>query len=147
MVTGVVSAVSSVIGNFQMYGMNKSLDILVNHTLRIFNVVFQSLQEQYDGKVQLFAKLDDVWKEIREGNTYGQLHMVVLKMDEFVIPHLRSIDAGIQAMVRGGNMPLAAAGGEGSFTIEGDVLVQKSNTPEQLVRELKSRRVVRGFRK
>lgn len=35
MITGAISAVSGVIGNFQMQGMNKSLDILVKHTLQM----------------------------------------------------------------------------------------------------------------
>ncbi len=66
MVTGAISAVSSVIGNFQMAGMNKSLDVLVNHTLRIFNVVNQGLAEHYLFKGQLFLKMDDIWGSVRD---------------------------------------------------------------------------------
>jgi len=63
-VSGAVTAISSVVGNFQMAGMNKSLDVLVNHTLRIFNVVYQDQQEHWAFKSQLFAKMDDMWHAI-----------------------------------------------------------------------------------
>lgn len=45
-VGGVVSAVSGVIGNFQMAGMNKSLDIIVKHTLQTANQLIYGLQPQ-----------------------------------------------------------------------------------------------------
>lgn len=56
------SMVTGVIGLFQGQGMNKSLDVLVNHTLRMFNVLAQMLDEHYLFKGQLFAKLDDMWR-------------------------------------------------------------------------------------
>jgi tape measure domain-containing protein len=73
-----VGAVSSVIGNFQMHGMNKSLDLLVNHSLRQFNVAAQTLDFLYTWNAQWFARTSDMWNEIRnvvaavkEGGTGG----------------------------------------------------------------------------
>lgn len=37
MISGIATAVSSIVGNFQMMGMNKSLDIIVKHTLQTAN--------------------------------------------------------------------------------------------------------------
>lgn len=45
-VSGVVSAVSGVISNFQFAGMNKSLDIIVQHTLQTANQLRDGLQPQ-----------------------------------------------------------------------------------------------------
>jgi hypothetical protein len=41
--TGIGSLVSGVVGNFQMSGMNKSLDVLVQHTLQTTNIVRDTL--------------------------------------------------------------------------------------------------------
>jgi TP901 family phage tail tape measure protein len=60
-----VGAVSSVIGNFQMAGMNKSLDVLVNHTLRIYNELYNFRMDAWTREGHLFLKLDDMWNEIR----------------------------------------------------------------------------------
>lgn len=65
MVTGAVSAISGVVGNFQMAGMNKSLDVLVNHTLRIFNELAIFRQDAWLRETHLMVKLDDVWNEVR----------------------------------------------------------------------------------
>lgn len=46
LVTGIASAVSGIIGNFQMMGMNKSLDIIVKHTLQTANQLIYGLQPQ-----------------------------------------------------------------------------------------------------
>ncbi len=51
MVTGIASAVSSVIGNFQMAGMNKSLDILVKHTLETVNWL-RDIKTEWDPAVK-----------------------------------------------------------------------------------------------
>lgn len=61
-VAGVVSAVSSVIGNFQMMGMNKSLDIIVKHTLQTANDLANLRADEWLREAHLFAKLDDMWK-------------------------------------------------------------------------------------
>jgi hypothetical protein len=75
-VSAAVGAVSSIIGNFQQYGMNKSLDVLVNHTLRIFNVVFQMQAEEWqrhDGLIaksdMMFTRLGDIWTTLRNQKT------------------------------------------------------------------------------
>lgn len=70
-VASVGTLISSVIGNFQSAAMNKSLDVLVNHTLRIFNVVYQEQQEYWNFKSQLFNKMDDIWGAIRNGGGAG----------------------------------------------------------------------------
>ena len=61
-VAGVVGAVSSVIGNFQMMGMNKSLDIIVKHTLQTANDLANLRADEWLREAHLFAKLDDMWK-------------------------------------------------------------------------------------
>jgi hypothetical protein len=73
-----VSAGMAVVSGFQQYGMNKSLDILVNHSLRQFNVAAQTLDFLYTWSAQWFARTSDMWNEIRnvvaavkEGGTGG----------------------------------------------------------------------------
>jgi len=61
-VAGVVGAVSGVIGNFQMMGMNKSLDIIVKHTLQTANDLANLRADEWTREGHLFAKLDDMWK-------------------------------------------------------------------------------------
>lgn len=61
-VAGVVSAVSGVIGNFQMMGMNKSLDLIVKHTLQTANDLANLRADSWLREAHLFAKLDDMWK-------------------------------------------------------------------------------------
>jgi hypothetical protein len=65
-VAGVVGAVSSVIGNFQMAGMNKSLDVIVNHTLRTANDLANLRADEWSRHASLFQKLDDIWKTIQD---------------------------------------------------------------------------------
>ena len=61
-VGSVVSAVSGVIGNFQMMGMNKSLDLIVKHTLQTANDLANLRADAWTREGHLFAKLDDMWK-------------------------------------------------------------------------------------
>lgn len=70
-VSGAITAVSSVIGNFQMAGMNKSLDLLVNHTLRIFNELSYFRQDAWTRETHLMLKLDDIWGAIRNVGSVG----------------------------------------------------------------------------
>lgn len=65
-VSGVVSAVSNVISNFQQYGMNKSLDIIVKHTLQTANDLANLRADQWARHSSLFLKLDDLWSAIRD---------------------------------------------------------------------------------
>jgi tape measure domain-containing protein len=113
------SMVTGIIGVFQSAGMNKSLDVLVNHTLRIFNVVFQMLDEHYLFKGQLFLKLDDIWNSIRGlgslssagnsnvllGSIRDYTRLQVTKIDEFIVPKMDQMIA----LMGGG--ALATAGG------------------------------------
>ena len=48
LVSGAVSAVSNVISNFQQYGMNKSLDIIVKHTLQTANDLANLRRDEWD---------------------------------------------------------------------------------------------------
>lgn len=66
LVTGAVSAVSGVIGNFQFAGMNKSLDIIVNHTLATANDLANLRRDEWDRETHLMLKLDDLWNSIRD---------------------------------------------------------------------------------
>ncbi len=73
-IADIATAISSIIGNFQMYAMNKSLDLLVNHTLRIFNVLDQlslAQWERHDGLLEkldmIFNRLGDIWKDMVAG--------------------------------------------------------------------------------
>jgi tape measure domain-containing protein len=123
MVSGIATAISSVVGNFQMAGMNKSLDVLVNHTLRIFNVVFQMLDEHYLFKGQLFLKLDDIWNSIRSlgainsggssnvllGSIRDYTRLQVTKIDEFIVPKMDQMIA----LMGGGALAGAGAAGGG----------------------------------
>jgi tape measure domain-containing protein len=61
-VGSVVSAVSGVIGNFQMSGMNKSLDLIVKHTLQAANDLANLRADSWLREGHLMAKLDDMWK-------------------------------------------------------------------------------------
>lgn len=57
----VAGAVSSIVGNFQMSGMNKSLDIIVKHTLETKNEVENLRRDSWMREEHLFNKLDD-WR-------------------------------------------------------------------------------------
>jgi hypothetical protein len=89
-------------------------------------------------------KLDDMWKELREGNIFGWIKMLHDKIEQFVIPSLQTIAAAsvgnIQALT-----PSTASAGEGSTNFYGDISVSADN-PEQFVREIKRRRINRGQR-
>jgi TP901 family phage tail tape measure protein len=47
-ISGVATAISGVIGNFQMAGMNKSLDIIVLHTLQTANDLYNLRRDEWD---------------------------------------------------------------------------------------------------
>jgi tape measure domain-containing protein len=64
MVSGIATAVSSVVGNFQMAGMNKSLDVLVNHTLRIYNELAQFRADAWTREAHWYARTSDMWQSI-----------------------------------------------------------------------------------
>jgi hypothetical protein len=58
-VTGAISAVSGVISNFQFYAMNKSLDLIVQHTLRIANQLIDGIQPQINAYLPKLKDLVD----------------------------------------------------------------------------------------
>jgi len=74
-ISGAVTAISSVIGNFQMAGMNKSLDIIVQHTLQTANDLFNLRRDDWDRHAEYALWKDDflstLWKT--EGNTGAAL--------------------------------------------------------------------------
>jgi len=51
-----------VIGNFQMAGMNKTLDIIAKHTLQTANDLANLRADEWLREGHLMAKLDDMWK-------------------------------------------------------------------------------------
>ena len=55
MVTGAITAISSVISNFQFAAMNKSLDLIVNHTLRIYNDLANFRTDAWDRWTQFMV--------------------------------------------------------------------------------------------
>jgi len=63
--------VSSIIGNFQFAGMNKSLDIIVQHTLRTANDLANLRADQWTRHSDMFRKLDDLWGAIRNIGSVG----------------------------------------------------------------------------
>ncbi len=69
-VSGVVSAVSGVVSNFQFAGMNKSLDIIVKHTLQTANDLSNLRADEWTREGHLFTKLDDLaqftWTKLDE---------------------------------------------------------------------------------
>jgi hypothetical protein len=67
MASGIASAVSSVVGNFQMAGMNKSLDLIVNHTLRIYNDLANLRQDEWDRFGQIYGRMGEIWRDIVAG--------------------------------------------------------------------------------
>jgi hypothetical protein len=87
-VTGVISAVSDVIGNFQMMAMNKSLDILVKHTLQMVNILGGDSQ---DSGISLKLKM------IEDGIWYGPLVKATEdfrnKWFDFGLPVFRALEA------------------------------------------------------
>lgn len=57
--------VSSIIGNFQMAGMNKSLDLIVKHTLQTANQLIYGLQPQVNQYLPALSGIHDRLMEIR----------------------------------------------------------------------------------
>jgi TP901 family phage tail tape measure protein len=58
-ISGAVTAISSVIGNFQMAGMNKSLDIIVQQTLKTANDLFNLRRDDWDRHAEYALWKDD----------------------------------------------------------------------------------------
>jgi tape measure domain-containing protein len=59
------SMVTGVISNFQNYAMNKSLDIIVKHTLGTQNELSNLRADEWARESHIMLKLDDMWNEIR----------------------------------------------------------------------------------
>lgn len=66
-IASIASAISSIFGNFQMAAMNKSLDLLVQHTLRIFNVMDQWYVASQAWHEQTFTRLGEIWRDMIAG--------------------------------------------------------------------------------
>jgi phage tail tape-measure protein len=80
-VGGVVSAVSGVVSNFQLAGVNKSLDVLVNHTLRIYNETFNRRRDAWDQHNSAMDRLGEVENAVytimdRAGEITGYLEAI-----------------------------------------------------------------------
>jgi tape measure domain-containing protein len=60
-IASIVTAISSIFGNFQMAAINKSLDLIVNHTLRQFNVTEQWYTASQDWFGQMFTRVGEIY--------------------------------------------------------------------------------------
>jgi len=92
MVTGIVSAVSGVIGNFQFMAMNKSLDIIVMHTLQTANDMFNLRRDEWDRHAMNMQKADEGLTRLNGIWDASNLH--TLKFDD-MISLQQSIDDGM----------------------------------------------------
>lgn len=63
-VGSIASAVSGIIGNFQFMGMNKSLDIIVLHTLQTANDLANLRFDEWTREAHMMLKLDDLWRTL-----------------------------------------------------------------------------------
>jgi len=64
-VAGVATAISSIVGNFQMAGMNKSLDLIVKHTLQTANQLIYGLQPQINTYLPALSGIHERLMEFR----------------------------------------------------------------------------------
>lgn len=122
-VASVVSAVSDVFANFQFAAMNKSLDIIVKHTLQTANDLSNLRADEFRRKDELFSKLDSL------------LQFTWIKLDD--------ITTAIQGAVSIGG----SGGGGQNFTVNvngGLILGQNaiSQLADMLLGEFKIRGVV-----
>jgi len=98
MATGAISAVTGVIGVFQSMGMNKSLDVLVNHTLRIFNEVEQGRKDAWDQFNGMYGRIGEIWNDMRGGFdrlSQGQGSGIYDRLGEI----WRDMNAGFESVV------------------------------------------------
>lgn len=64
-VAGVASAISGIVGNFQMAGMNKSLDLIVKHTLQAANQLIYGIQPQINAYLPALQGIHERLMELR----------------------------------------------------------------------------------
>lgn len=82
-ISGVASAISSVVGNFQMAGMNKSLDVIVQHTLQTKNELTNLRADEWTRETHNMTKWDDIanftWLKMDEhsGVTWQKLDSLI----------------------------------------------------------------------
>lgn len=81
-VGGVVSAVSGVISNFQLAGVNKSLDVIVNHTLRMFNELFNLRRDEWDRWGGWMLIKDDILTRLNA--IMDASNLAILKFDDMI---------------------------------------------------------------
>lgn len=103
---------SAIVHGLQFMAMNKSLDIIVNHTLRMFNV----LHGGSEGGIGILGVL---WK-INEEIAFGTSNKAILRMsDEIVAGGLQYINPSLDTMKQTLWDILGVLGG--SFTATGDI--------------------------
>lgn len=78
-VGSVATAISSVVSNFQMAGMNKSLDVIVQHTLGTKNELENLRRDEWTREGHNMAKWDDIWNAILGINSWDA--PVIHKLD------------------------------------------------------------------
>lgn len=148
-ITGAVTAIASVVQAFQLHGIGNDTGKIEVNTRGSLQEALNLRADLWNQSSQLMFKLDDVWKEIREGNLFGYLKLILSKYEEFIIPNLISMNAALVNISNANGMPVFAGhsggGPKAEMVITGDIIVN-ANRPEDFVREMRRRRNVRGVR-
>ena len=98
-VSGVVDAVSSVVANFQFRAMNKSLDIIVKHTLQTANDLANLRSDSWLREDHLMVKLDDLWRTLLDTKDFlgtimlGAVETISVKLEDLATVMSRGTSA------------------------------------------------------
>ncbi len=82
LVTGAISAVSGVVSNFQMAGMNKSLDLIVKHTLQTANDMANLRKDEWDRFGSWMLIKDDILNRLN--TMMDNTNLFVYKFDDCI---------------------------------------------------------------
>lgn len=104
------SAISGVIGNFQMSGMNKSLDVIVQHTLQTANQLIYGIQPALNTYLPAVSAIHDRLRQIIDSgigvwNAAGDQGIRIVGMD-LVIERLGMMGNLIADVIRGDSQRL-----------------------------------------
>lgn len=136
-ISGAITAVSSVIGNFQMSHMNTSLGRIEVSTRGSLNEALNLRRDAWDQHNALSDRLGEIWNSITGG--FGAN-----------FARLGDIWNAIQHMSGGGSVAYATGSsnttvsGAGSFVLSGPITIIASD-PKELIRQLKALRIVQGL--
>jgi len=81
-ISGVVTSISSVIQNFQLAAVNKSLDVIVNHTLRIFNELYYFRIDAWSRWSSFQYIKDDIIRDLNA--IMDDSNLSILKFDDMI---------------------------------------------------------------